>query len=294
MLEGMKSATAAGNGSPLDRAAAKRLESLGYVGGPVRRLDFDPASEDPKDFGPLAARIGKANELNAGGQLDDAKKECLEIVALRPNLVPVHILLGEIASKQRRPDEAAQWLSRALSTLTAGRKKSSALPTAVENHEIAAIHGNQGIALLMQGKIEQAGVEFKAALALDPDSADNQYNLGNFYAASGRSDEALACYQKAVQIDPQYANAQYNLGTVLASSGRWEEAIPHFRQVLTIKPDYAEAHNNLGLALARWGRINEALAHFEKALEIKPDYAAARQNLETFGGKRPEPQGGAR
>ena len=269
----------AGNSALVDPAATKRLESLGYVGGPVRRADFDPHAEDPKDFGPIKARIDKVNELHRTGRYEEAKKECLQIVALRPRLVLAYTLLGDIATRQNRPGKAVEWLSKALSLATQAGKKSSPKPTAVENQEIAAVHGHLGVALLMQGKTEQAGVELRAALALDADSADLHYNLGNVCTFRGQASEAVACYQKALEFDPRHVEAHYSLGTALVGCGRFDEALAHFRKALEIEPGNVRAQVSFGDALAGHGDVDEAIAHYRKALEIEPDDADANNNL---------------
>ena len=156
----------------------------------------------------------------------------------------------------------------------------------MENHEIAAIRGNLGIALLMQGKLEQAGVEFKAALAIDANSADVQYDLGNFYVACGQNRRRPRdCYLKAVQIDPENANAHYNLGPCWQDSAAGTRPSPISRKALEIRPDYAEAHNNLGLALVNRGRAGEgdrALPgrHWRSSTTTMPPVG-------TFSGHRP-------
>jgi len=279
MLTQMKTAAAPGGSSLLDREAARRLESLGYVSGPVLRPEFDPRSEDPKDFRPVAARLENANELSHSGRDAEAKEEYLRIAALRPDSVRIQMRLGDLAIKQKRPEEAIPRLSRALAILTAARKQAKPLPTAVENHEIAAIHTQMGIALLMQRKTEQADAEFRTALAIAPDSADLQYHLGYVSALRGQTSEAVAYYRKALEIYPQHVEAHFRLGTALAASDCFDEALAHFRQALEIEPDNAVAHLSFADALAGRGRVDEAIAQYQKALEIEPDYAEAHNNL---------------
>jgi Flp pilus assembly protein TadD len=64
-------------------------------------------------------------------------------------------------------------------------------------------------------------------------------------AGRGRTDEAIVQFRKALEIDPRYAEAHNNLGVALAGCGRTNEAIEHFRKALELKPDYAMALNDL-------------------------------------------------
>jgi arylsulfatase A-like enzyme/Tfp pilus assembly protein PilF len=313
MLIEMKAAAVSGDSSLVDREAAKRLAALGYAGGPVRRPEFDAAREDPKDFGPIHAKLDQATELDRNHKYAEAKKLCLEIVALRPRLVRTYTLLGDICNRQQQPDEAERWLTQALAIAKEAAKKPGLLPAAAENEVIAAIHGHLGLAMFMQGKTEQAAGELGAALAVDADSADLHYNLGNVFAARGQSEQAIARYRKAVELQPQHAEALYSLGKTLAACGRFDEALVYFRKALEVAPDNvraevnfadalaghgqvdeaivhyrravaidpgdADAHNNLGLALAGRKQTGEAVEQFRKALEINPSYAAADNNL---------------
>lgn len=73
-------------------------------------------------------------------------------------------------------------------------------------------------------------------------------NLGNALVAQGRVEEAIVQYKKAVEIKPDYAEAHFNLGLLLASRGRVAEAVVHYQKAPEIKPDYAQARQNLEAA----------------------------------------------
>jgi len=104
-------------------------------------------------------------------------------------------------------------------------------------------------------------------------------NLGHALALQGRLDEAIVEYQKALKIKPDGAAIHTHLGISLVQQGRLDEAIVHYQQALEIRPDDATAHGNVGAALAKQGRLAEAIAHLQRALELRPDYAEARNNL---------------
>ena len=134
------------------------------------------------------------------------------------------------------------------------------------------------LALMSQGRIDEAIEHFRKALGIKPDA--NAYNnLGAALAQRKQFDEAVGQFLEAVKIKPDYANAHYNLGVALANRGRTDEAIAHFRAAVKIKPDYANAHYNLGCALASRGRIDEAITQYHKFLEIKPDDIHALNDL---------------
>ena len=138
---------------------------------------------------------------------------------------------------------------------------------------------NLAVALAGGGQIDEALAHFRKTLEIDPDFVEARDNLGRLLAGRGQFDEAVVQYRKALEIDPDYAEAHDDLGQALFQQGLPDEAAEHFRKAVDIKPDFAEAHNNLALVLVKREQFDEALAHYHKALDIKPDYAAAHFNL---------------
>jgi len=145
----------------------------------------------------------------------------------------------------------------------------------------SVVHNNLGIALVAEGKNEEAISHYKMAIKLNPDYALAHNNLGSALVTEGKNEEAISHYKMAIKFHPDYAEAYYNLGIALVAEGKNEEAISHFKMAIKIKPDYAEAHNNLGIALFNTKMTKEAIDFFKEAIRIRPDYAAAHNNLET-------------
>jgi protein O-mannosyl-transferase len=141
------------------------------------------------------------------------------------------------------------------------------------------IDNNLGLALVEQGKIQEAIAHFSEALRIKPDDAEAHYSLGLALAGQRKIQGAIAHFAEALRIKPEYSEAHNGLGVTLVWQGKIQEAIAHFTEALRIKPDDAKAHYNLGIALAEQGKIQEAIAHFTEALRIKPDYAEAHINL---------------
>jgi tetratricopeptide (TPR) repeat protein len=140
-------------------------------------------------------------------------------------------------------------------------------------------HNNLGIALLQQGRLDEAILQFQKSLALKPDYADADYNLGIVLYQKGRLDEAILQFQKTLALNPDYAKANYNLGNVLFQKGRDDEAMVYYQKALAILPNYPEARNNLGVALGKKGRSDEAIRQFQEVLRLNPDDADAQSNL---------------
>jgi tetratricopeptide (TPR) repeat protein/2-polyprenyl-3-methyl-5-hydroxy-6-metoxy-1,4-benzoquinol methylase len=144
---------------------------------------------------------------------------------------------------------------------------------------LGIIANNLGDALEGQGKLDEAVIQYRRALALKPDFAEAHYNLGNALKQQGKLDEAMAQYQRALDLKPGFAVARYNLGNALNEQGKLDEAVAQYRRALALKPDFAEAHNNLGNALKEQRKLDEAVAQYQRALVLKPDFAEAHNNL---------------
>jgi tetratricopeptide (TPR) repeat protein len=140
-------------------------------------------------------------------------------------------------------------------------------------------HNGLGVALLDQGKINEALIQFQQALAINPLSHEAHLHYGIALARSGRTDESLGQFQETLRLKPNDGEAHLRLGNLLAKQGRLEAATRELQTAVRLDPDYNEAHNNLGTLLMASGRTDEAIWQFQEALRIKPDYADAHYNL---------------
>jgi tetratricopeptide (TPR) repeat protein len=154
---------------------------------------------------------------------------------------------------------------------------SHALAVAGEN---SPMHNNLGLALQLQGSVEEAINHYHRALELDPNHAEAHNNLGDALRLQGNLNQAISHYYQALKAKPNFAEAHNNLGNALLSQGKTDQAMSHFRRALQVKPDYAKAHNNLANILLSQGNVDEAIEHYHQALKIEPDNVDIRGNLE--------------
>lgn len=105
------------------------------------------------------------------------------------------------------------------------------------------------------------------------------YNLGNALLQEGHVDEAMVQFREAQKQGLADAGAFFDLGNALLQAGRVDEAIAQYGEALKIDPGNAPAHGNLGSALLRKGRVDEAIAQYQEALKIQPDSAMFQNNL---------------
>jgi Flp pilus assembly protein TadD len=118
------------------------------------------------------------------------------------------------------------------------------------------------------------------------DLPSGPYNLGNLYAALGRTTEAERQYRRALAIDDQLFLARANLAMLLAVNGRGEEAERLLREAQAAQPGHAGIAFNLGLLLAERGDRAGAEAMLRAALRADPRMAPAAFNLAVMVGER--------
>jgi len=158
------------------------------------------------------------------------------------------------------------------------------------NPDLAEAHNNLGVLLYNLERYEEAEDEYREAIRIDPDDAAAHNNFGNLLKDLERYDEAGKEYGEAIRIDPDLAEAHYNLGNLLKNLKRYDEAEKEYGEAIRIDPDYAEAHNNLGNLLKNLKRYDEAEKEYGEAIRINPDYAEVHGNLGNLFSetKRPE------
>ena len=138
---------------------------------------------------------------------------------------------------------------------------------------------NLGVIRMRQGEDDEAMGHFKAALRSDPNFTRASYYGGLLHLQRGESAEAVQYFQKALAgggPDPQVFTA---LADSLAMSSRYVEALYYYERALTLNPEAVEVRYNAARILIAMGRVDEAIGHLREAVRIMPDYARAHNNL---------------
>ena len=140
-------------------------------------------------------------------------------------------------------------------------------------------HGQRGVQLAKQGKLDEALTELETAIKLQPDYWQGHVNAAAVLVDQGKFDEAMARLKKVLEANPDRAHAYGSVGVVLARRGKVDEAMAHFQHAIKLDPNYTEAHANLGRLLEQQGRLREATAHFFAAMNIQQDNPQAHFEL---------------
>ena len=144
-------------------------------------------------------------------------------------------------------------------------------------------------ALYQKGQVSDAIARFRKVLALRPADPLNHYNLGIALFYNGQVDEAAAEFRKAVEIQPNYARDLSQLGNAALHRGQVDEAMVLFQTLLQVHPDDAEAHYVLGVIFLQKREVNQAIGHLQATLKLQPDNAGACNELAWVLATSPDP-----
>lgn len=126
------------------------------------------------------------------------------------------------------------------------------------------------------GAIEQLRLQTR----LVPHDAEAHEYLGTVLGLQGRPEEARIQFQEVVRLRPDYAEGYYFLGATYFDTKEFDSAEACFLQAIELKPEFPMALNNLGKASTHLGKLDVAEKYFAKAVELSPDFDEAKVNLD--------------
>jgi tetratricopeptide (TPR) repeat protein len=174
----------------------------------------------------------------------------------------------------------------------------------------------QGNEYFDQNKLEEAAIEYRAALQLEPNRGDIRHKLGDtfvrlrngagalqeyvraadlrphdvevqlkagsFLLLAGQFEDAKGRAEKALALDPKHVQAQILLGNALAGLKEFDAAIAEFQQAIALDPAQDRAYTDIGAIQFAKGQRAEAEAAFRKAIEVAPKSVESRLALANF------------
>lgn len=144
--------------------------------------------------------------LRGLGRIDEAIASYHAALEIEPNSIDVLNKLGIALLDGGRPQDALTIFDRAL---------------AQDPRRVDAL-GNRGNALLKLNRPEQAMSCYDTLRRVEGDSARLLTNRAHALRRLDRPEEALADLHKAVALDPNYAEAQFELGMALLTLGDFD------------------------------------------------------------------------
>jgi tetratricopeptide (TPR) repeat protein len=131
-------------------------------------------------------------------------------------------------------------------------------------------HLDNGLRLQKDRKFHEAYRQFVAAIREDCHCAGAYFIIGCILRSEKKYALAVTCLRKAVALNPDSVDYQYELGEALRSDKQFRQAEGHFRQALTLDNTKAKIWYSLAVILSATGRTEEAKIAIDNAVRLEP------------------------
>ena len=206
------------------------------------------------------------------GRLEPARENLNRALAINQNNYLALDLLGTVARREKKPEEAVKWYEAAIRV----------------NPRYGSAYYNLGTLYKELGNREKALEALHQALALRPMWAKAYSALGLMHAQAQDYGPAEAALLRAVEIDGTNTGALFNLAKLYELTDRPQSAARAYETIIEIAPEDIEALHNLGVLYFRdLGNVQKCRFYLQRALDLNPQYdqaAVARKILSQTGG----------
>ncbi|HEV2380065.1 MAG TPA: tetratricopeptide repeat protein [Terriglobia bacterium] len=139
------------------------------------------------------------------------------------------------------------------------------LPPSMESHELKAKIDSD------RRQFAEAAKEWDEALALSPDNAYVEKQLGVALYKSGDVAGAQTLFERLLKWQPDAADLNFYLGDTLLHAQKPQDALPFLEKALLREPALLPAQQAMGLAYMQTGQPAKAIPHLKGALSIDED-----------------------
>ena len=215
----------------------------------------------------------------------DALAELQEAARLEPENGEAQYQLGLALARAGRSDEAAGAL-----------KKGRDLVAAADRRQNATLDLAAGRTAFAKGDLDEAAASLRRAIALQPDAAGAQRDLGAVLERQGNAEGAAAAYRHALALNPADRAAKDSLHRLTSRStaddpgrvaeferyirdARYKELEPLAAGYVTDRPKSAWGWYVLGYSLFAQQKIGESIQALAKSLALDIGNAEAHKIL---------------
>jgi tetratricopeptide (TPR) repeat protein len=140
-------------------------------------------------------------------------------------------------------------------------------------------HFEKGREYVTAHKLSEAILEFRNALAVDPNWGEARFALAEAYDADSQPERAYREYVRAADLLPRDATAQLKAARYQLRGKLFEDARSRTERLLANEPNNVEALTTLSDVLVAMGDPEGALAQVEKAITIDPSRSRSYASL---------------
>ncbi len=129
---------------------------------------------------------------------------------------------------------------------------------------------NSAKTLLEHDRVDEAGALAQRAYAYNPNGAETNFLLGNFWLTKGDRNTAKKFYWQTLNLDPNHARAWNNSGVMAIEEKRWPTAVQLLTRAAALNPRDAKTRYLLARALQGTGDFPAALEMIGTASALDP------------------------
>jgi tetratricopeptide (TPR) repeat protein len=141
------------------------------------------------------------------------------------------------------------------------------------------LHGQNGVNLLNQGKMNDAVAELQKSVSLRPDLVATHSALARAYIAKHDFNNAAAEMKRVIALNPRNEDAYYRLGLIYVAEKNLSQAQDTFSELLKVDPTSADGHNGLADTFANQRQDSEALREYKQVAAVDPSYQSVYYNM---------------
>ena len=128
----------------------------------------------------------------------------------------------------------------------------------------------KGVALVIEGKHNEAIEAFNKAIELNPKDAVAYNNRGAAYGQAGNYKQQIEDCNKAIELNSKDAVAYNNRGVAYGELGNYEQEIEDCSKAIELNPKLAVAYYHRGIAYQKLGNRKQATKDKNKAYALNP------------------------
>lgn len=147
---------------------------------------------------------------------------------------------------------------------------------------------SRGDSAVEAGESEEAVIEYRNVLQIDPNNAVAHYALAKSYTALQKLKEAYWELHESVRLDPENIDARVSYAQFSLIARDYEEVLTQAEEIITREPDRASAYTLRGRAYAALERYDDAEVALDEAIEkaTEEDLPVHLANMVQFQSRR--------
>ena len=141
----------------------------------------------------------------------------------------------------------------------------------LENEKKSIAYSMAGLAAKNFGKLELSEKNYKKAIKLNPQNADNYYDYANLLYELEYYEQSEINYKKAIELNPKNADNYCDYANLLYELEYYEQSEINYKKAIELNPKNTLFYNKYASLLIKLDNYTEAEINYKKANELDPE-----------------------